>query len=297
MTGRGRRILGAASAAVVWIGSAAVSASAADTGTNALEPGVRLPGRVPQLSPSQARAAAAGSDARRAVYDAAGANAKTYGGAWFDPLTGIVHVAATTDAAVKNIAAIGRRYGVAVKAHRVARSVAALEQAAAKLRAANDEVGQAAKGRVGFDVKTNQVTAAVPASRRTGLQRAAAAGDVKLGSSGRDARAGLRPHDALRMRLDAPRRRNFQLPNGTQWCAIGFTARTTANVRYAYSAGHCSQGVGQNWTVATTTSVGPVESVQDTAPSMPSSSRSRTRGSRATPAARSTTCSTTTRCW
>ncbi len=268
MTGRGRRILGAASAAVVGIGSAAVSASAADTGTNALEAGASAyRAAYPQLSPSQARAAAAGSDARRAVYDAAGADAKTYGGAWFDPLTGIVHVAATTDAAVKNIAAIGRRYGVAVQAHRVARSVAALEQAAAKLRAGKDEVGQAAKGRVGFDVKTNQVTAAVPASRRTGLQRAAAAGDVKLV----EAPAATPEPDygcTTRYVCDWTLRAgvNFQLPNGTQWCAIGFTARTTANVRYAYSAGHCSQGVGQNWTVATTTSVGPVESVQDTGP-------------------------------
>src|SRR3954447_17935246 len=83
--------------AVAGIAAASVgtaTASAADTG-NGIEAGIAAyKAAYPKLSDAQARAAAAGAGARRAVYDAAAADGATFGGAWFDPATGMVHLAA-----------------------------------------------------------------------------------------------------------------------------------------------------------------------------------------------------------
>ena len=148
----------------------------------------------PKLSDARARAAAAGADARRAVYDAAAADAATFGGAWFDPATGIVNVAATTDAAVGRAAALGKQYGVTVKAVKVKRSAAALEAGAAELRAGKDELGKAAAGNVGIDVTTNEVVVALPADRRAAMASKAAARGAKVVAASADrarARRGL----------------------------------------------------------------------------------------------------------
>ena len=148
---RSTRVLALAGTVVIGLGASAPGASAA--GSDAFESDVAAyKAAYPKLSDARARAAAAGADARRAVYDAAAADAATFGGAWFDPTTGVVHVAATTDAAIKRAAALGKQYGVAVQTHKVKRTAAALEADAAELRAGKDELGKAATGNVGIDV-------------------------------------------------------------------------------------------------------------------------------------------------
>jgi streptogrisin C len=221
-----------------------------DGGNNAFEASVgAYKAAFPKLSDAQARAAAAGSDARRAVYDAAAADPATFGGAWFDPLTGVASVAATTDVATARVAALGKRYGVAVRPVKVKRTAVELEAEAARLRAGTDELGKAARGQVGIDVTSNEVVAAVPADRRPAL--AAKAGTTKV-----IADPGLQPvPDAgctSRSACDWTIRAGAIMWRGTlasptPWCSVGFTARNASNTRFVYTAGHCTTGNGIGW--------------------------------------------------
>jgi streptogrisin C len=231
------------------LGPLAASAAAGDRGDNPVEAATAAyRAAYPQLPLARARAAAAQSAARRAVYDAASRTA-TFGGAWFDPLTGAVHLAATTAAATRQEAALGRRHGVTVKTQRVARSAAQLEARAAELRAGSGEIGRAAGGDVGVDVETNRVVAAVPAARRAALDGPAAADGVKLiadphlpvvpdaGCSSRAACDDTIRAGAIIWRGDP----------SVPWCSVAFTARDASNRRYVYTAGHCTTGNGVMW--------------------------------------------------
>ena len=194
--------------AVASVGTA--TASAADTG-NAIEAGIAAyKAAYPKLSDAQARAAAAGADARRAVYDAAAADAATFGGAWFDPTTGIVHLAATTDAAVKRADAIGKQYAVAVEPRtRSSARPPQLEADAAQLRAGKDELGQAAAGNVGVDVHDQR-------GRRRGAGRS-------------QGRAGVaRPPLVARSSSRRPRRRPSSTPAAPSRAACDWTIRAGA---------------------------------------------------------------------
>jgi streptogrisin C len=194
---------------------------------------------------------ALGADARRAVYDAAAADPSTFGGAWFDPVTGAVNVAATTAAAVERIAAYGRRYAVAVNPVRVKHSADALEAQAAALRAGKDELGKASDGNVGVDVKTNQVVVAVPQDRKAGLASKAAAGNARLVTAKAaepvpDAGCTTRSDCDWTIRAGSIMWRGTTTSN-TPWCSVGFTARNASNTRFVLTAGHCTTGIGVNW--------------------------------------------------
>jgi streptogrisin C len=261
-----RRIATAGIAAAAAVGAPTATAAANDSGNNPLEAATdAYLAAYPNLSREAARDAALKSDARRALYDAAARDPQTFGGAWFDPTTGVVHVAATTEAATNAVTAIGRRYGLDVDAVRVARSAAELEQRAAELRAGRGAVGQAAQGRVGVDVKTNQVVAAVPASQRAALARsAAAAGDVKLVEDPGirvEADYGCTSRSACDSTIRAGAimwRSNTSIP----WCSVGFTARNASNQRFVYTAGHCTTGNGIGWGTGSA-AIGPMSSSLD----------------------------------
>jgi streptogrisin C len=242
------RALAIAGIAAATFGTA--TASAADQGDNPFEAVMgAYKAAYPQLSDAQVRSAAAGSDARRAVYDAAAADAATFGGAWFDAETGIVHLAATTDAATRRADALGRQYGVAVQSHKVRNSAAALEADAAALRAGQGELGQAAKGQVGIDVKANKVVVAVAQARRAELAarnphaKVVADPGVKA-----DPDAGCTSRSACdwTIRAGAIMWRGTTSSN-TPWCSVGFTARNSTPTRFVYTAGHCSTGNNVNW--------------------------------------------------
>jgi streptogrisin C len=234
--------------ATAMLGTA--SASAADKGDNPFDAvKTAYQDAYPQLSDERAHAAAAGSDARRAVYDAAAADAATFGGAWFDAETGIVHIAGTTDSALSRTAALGKQYGVAVQSHKVRNSAAALEAEAARLRAGNGELGQAAKGRVGIDVESNKVVVAVAGERRADL--AARNPNAKvIADPGivADPDAGCTSRSACdwTIRAGAIMWRGTTSSN-TPWCSVGFTARNSTPTRFVYTAGHCSTGINVNW--------------------------------------------------
>ncbi len=262
-----RSIAAVAGTVVIGLGASAPGASAADQG-NAFEANVAAyKAAYPKLSDARARAAAAGADARRAVYDAAAADSATFGGAWFDPVTGTVNVAGTTDAAVSRAAALGRQHGVAVKAVKVRRSAAALEADAAELRAGKDELGRAAAGNVGIDVTTNEVVVALPSDRKAALASKAAARGTKVVTASKQQQAQLDAGCTSRLACDWTLRAGSIMWYGTTtsnqtWCSIGFTARNSSNTRYVYTAGHCSTGNGVNWGIGAQ-NIGPLTSSMD----------------------------------
>jgi streptogrisin C len=243
------RALAVAGIATASVGTA--TASAADNGDPVAAGIAAYKAAYPNLTDAQARAAATGADARRAVYDAASADSATFGGAWFDPTTGLVNLAATTDAGVKRAAALGKQYAVAVKPVKVKRSAAALEADAADLRAGKGELGKAAKGNVGVDVKTNEVVVAVPPDRKAALASSAAAGGAKLVTASapkieEDAGCTSRAACDWTIRAGAIMWRGTTTSN-TPWCSVGFTARNSSNQRFVLTAGHCTTGAGINW--------------------------------------------------
>jgi len=246
-----RRSAVAALVAAAALGTLSARAAADDRGDNPLQAATEAyHAAYPQLPAARARAAAAQSGARRAVYDAASQDAATFGGAWFDPLTGVVHLAATTAAATKRAVLFGRRHGIAVQGHQVSRSAAELEAHAAQLRAGKGEIGRAADGRIGIDVRTNQIVAAVPAARRGALGSAAAAtGAVRLID---DPRLAVQPDAGCTSRAacDETIRAGaiiWRSDPSIPWCSVGFTARDASNQRYVLTAGHCTTGDGVTW--------------------------------------------------
>ena len=205
----------------------------------------------PQLSATAASSAAAGSDARRALYDAAAGDPNTFAGAWFDPVANVVHLAGTSETANAQAAAAGRRHGVAVTTHRVARSVAELERQADALRDGEGAIGAAAHGRVGIDVRANQVVAAVAPSQRAALQSRARAAIKVVAAQNRAVQPDLVCiarnfcDTSLRAGLSLWRRASNGLAVSS--CSLGFTARDANDVRFVLTAGHCSTGNGVTW--------------------------------------------------
>jgi streptogrisin C len=239
-----------ATAGLVAAAGSAVAAPVGDSANNAFEASVgAYKAAFPKLSDAQAREAAAGSDARRAIYDAAAADPATFGGAWFDPTTGVASVAATTDAATARVAALGKRYGVAVRPVRVQHTAAQLEAEAARLRAGGDELGKAARGQVGIDVTTNEVVAAVPSDRRPTLAAKNPTTKVIADPGVQpvpDAGCTTRSDCDWTIRAGSIMWRGTTTSN-TPWCSVGFTARNASNQRFVLTAGHCTTGIGLNW--------------------------------------------------
>lgn len=198
----------------------------------------------PGLSESQARTAYTQQRQRKDVYEQV--TGATFGGAWYDPPTGVLHLAVTTAAAAAKAADAGRTAGIAVTTHRVRHSYANLEKRAAALRADTGALGKAARGQVGIDVQGNRVVAAVPAAKLAGVRSAAPSGVALVADPGirTEEDAGCTARNAC----DYTIRAGSMLWYGSAGyvCSVGFTARTASNQRYVYTAGHCNSG-GATW--------------------------------------------------
>jgi streptogrisin C len=125
----------------------------------------------PAISAAQARAAVAG----RPLYDAVSAHPAIFGGAWFDPPSGTVHIAVTARTAARTAAGLAARLGLRLRTHLVERNLAELEQLAERIRDGADDLALAAAGNVGIDVPTNRVLVSLP-----GNQLPAGAGPLAL---------------------------------------------------------------------------------------------------------------------
>ena len=85
----------------------------------------------------------------------------------------MLHVNATTPAAVDDAEELGESKDLDVRGHLVARSFDQLEGQAGTLRSGAGVLAAAAKGQVGLDVRANKVVIAVSAAQRPALLPAA----------------------------------------------------------------------------------------------------------------------------
>jgi streptogrisin C len=206
----------------------------------------------PKMSLAAARAAAGQQDARKAFYtEIAAKQPDAFGGAWFDPPSGVFHFAVTTKDVEARATELGKQLGIRVQTHRVARSFAELEKQAAALRAGESALGKAAGGQVGIDVTTNSVTVALPEQRLATFDRnlvpagVALVRDPGLHSSEDVCTARDNCNDSLRSGL--------VISTSGAGCSLGFTARSSSGTRWALTAGHCNSGGTETWSTAGTT--------------------------------------------
>ena len=260
-------LLAAAAATAGAAGAAGVASDQAAAGAP-LDAATRAYRAVyPQLSAAQARAAAAGQQARKSLYAAlAHDQAASFAGAWFDPPTGLLHVAVTTRAASARAATLGGALGVRVAPQLVRRSAAELERQAAALRRGDGALGRAAHGQVGIDVQRNQVVVALPARLRgvAALADSAARAGVAVVTD-RGLRTQADAGCTSRAACDWTVRAGAMLWTGAvgnNVCSVGFTARDANNQRYVYTAGHCSGGSGITWGTGQI-AIGPMQSAVD----------------------------------
>jgi streptogrisin C len=242
-------VVGAAATALVGTSAAGAAAPAVDKGAPLDVAAQTYREIYPRMSDGAARAAAAHEDARKQLHTRlASENASTYGGAWFDPPSGILHVAATTPRTVARAEQLARDLDVELQTHLVRRSFAELERQAEALRTGGNVLSRNARGQVGIDVKTNRVVAAVPANRLQAVRNLRLPSAVSVVADPQlrvEEDAGCTSRDAC----DWTIRSGAMLWRGNQGyvCSVGFTARNAANQRFTYTAGHCSNGNGVNW--------------------------------------------------
>ena len=213
----------------------------------------------PEMSAAAAEAAAAEQPSRKALYASVPLN--RFGGAWYDAPSGVVHITTTTRQAADAAERRARELGVRVETKLVARTFDQLATQADALRGGAGQLGAAADGQVGIDVKTNRVVVAVPADKRPGLTAPAgvtliddpgvvAVPDVCTSRENCDTsiRAGIRPW--------VDNVGNFR-------CSVGFTARDfSTGLRWTLTAGHCNTGGFATWGTGANT-IGPLLAAVD----------------------------------
>lgn len=230
------------------------TASPIDDGTVAHASAAYL-AAFPQMSKTAAEAAFLYQPARKELYRQVAHDAATFGGSWFDPPSGVMHVAVTAAGAAARAEQIAERLGVRLEVHLVERSYAALERQADALRTGTGSLSRAAAGKVGIDVAANQVVVAVPQSLRPPLGTAPAGVRVVAATASRtEMDAGC----TSRLACDASVRSGavLRLWGLLPICSAGFTARSAAGQRFLYTAGHCNIAPGR-WSTGTQ-SIGPI---------------------------------------
>ena len=262
------RALATAGLAVAILASTAATAAAADGPADekaALDAAVSAYQRAfPKISLDAAQRGAEQQDARKALYDELeGKDGTTFGGAWFDPPTGVLHVAATDDAAALRARDVGKAQGLNVEPQLVKRSFDDLQRLADAVRNPDTELGKAARGQVGIDVATNLVLAGVPASQVDALARSAPDGVKVVPDPGTKSEpdAGCSSRFACDWTIRAGSA-IWRGSAGNNVCSAGFTARNAASTRYTYTAGHCSNGNGVTWGTGAQ-SIGPMDASLD----------------------------------
>jgi streptogrisin C len=204
----------------------------------------------PEMTAAEAQKAAAEAQERKSLLGPLTEDGGlTFGGAWFDASSGVLHINATTPAAIERASQLGREKDLNVQTHLVPRSFAQLERQAAALRSGTGVLGTAADGQVGIDVRADKVVVAVPAEQRSSLLAAANAAGVKLIAdpnerveadvcTARDVCDGSLAAGAMLWRTNA----------GNFVCSLGFTAQDPFTLgRFVYTAGHCSNGINVTW--------------------------------------------------
>ena len=233
-------------AAAAFASTAGPAAAADDARGKQIEAGIEAYQRAyPKISLEAATTAAKQQDERKELYGVLSKGGEqTFGGAAFDPPSGLLKVFATDKEVAAFAGETGKQLGLKVETRVVARSFAELERQADEVRSRKDELGKIALATSGIEVENNRfVVAVTPAQRATVAEAARLAGVTLV-----DARSVKVEEDAgctSRSACDWTIRAGSMIWNpsaGNNNCSVGFTARTSANARYTYTAGHCSSG-------------------------------------------------------
>ena len=237
-------VVGLAAAALA--GTAGPAAAAEDARGKQLEAGIEAYQRAfPKISLEAAQLASKQQDERKELYGVlAKGGEQTFGGASFDPVSGVLKVFATNREGAAVAGETGKQLGLKVETKLVERSFADLERQAAEVRARKDELGRIALATSGIEVENNRFVIAVTPAQRAAIAESARLAGVALV----DAQSVKVEEDAgctSRAACDWTIRAGSMIWNpsvGNNNCSVGFTARNSANTRYTYTAGHCSSG-------------------------------------------------------
>ena len=260
-------VVGLAAAALAT--TAGPAAAADDTRGKQLEAGIEAyQNAYPKISLEAAQLAARQQEERKELYGfLSKGGEQTFGGATFDPPSGVLKVFATNREVAGLATETGKQLGLNVETALVERSFADLELQAKEVRARKDTLGSYARAYGGIEVANNRFVIAVTPAQRALVEATAKEAGVAL----IDRRTPKTEYDAgctSRAACDWTIRAGSMLwsPSaGNNVCSVGFTARTAANQRYTYTAGHCSGGAGITWGTGGI-SIGALSSARNTGP-------------------------------
>ncbi|WP_117208434.1 hypothetical protein [Allorhizocola rhizosphaerae] len=266
-----RRCQAAAGATLLVVATFATSANAApagdskagqpayDTGANDLRTVAdAYRASFTDLSPEAALNAARAQARSEKFKQGLDITKESWAGGWFDPYTARHHIAVTTPAAAKDVAALAAKTpGLSVDTHQVTRSMRELGALVEQIRGGSDKLAKVANNQVTIDVKTNEVVVRVPQAQFATLTAA----DVPVGVRVEQGSQVSEHLDACTSRTDCDNDLRAGLVlrrSGTLWCSLGFTARS-GGTRWALTAGHCIGTIGETWSNGTSTirTVGP----------------------------------------
>ena len=237
-------VVGLAAAALAT--TAGPAAAADDARGKSLEAGIEAyQSAYPKISLEAATSAAREQEARKELYGfLQKGGEQTFGGATFDPPSGVLRVFATNEEVAGLAGETGKQLGLNVETSIVKQSFSDLERQAAALRARKDTLGSYARAYGGIEVANNRVVIALTPAQQALVADAAKEAGVTL----IDRRTPKTEYDAgctSRSACDWTIRAGSMIwtPSaGNNNCSVGFTARNSANQRYTYTAGHCSSG-------------------------------------------------------
>src|SRR5215210_1168041 len=173
-------VIGLAAAALAT--TAGPAAAADDARGKQLEAGIEAYQRAyPKLSLEAAQLAARQQEDRKELYGALSKGGpQTFGGATFDPSSGVLRVFATDREVAAFAAETGKQLGLNVETSIVERSFADLERQAAAVRARKDTLGSYARAYGGIEVQNNRFVVAVSPAQRLLVEAAASEAGVTL---------------------------------------------------------------------------------------------------------------------
>lgn len=208
--------------------------------------------RYPQMSTEQALLNLYGQDARIRLLEALGDRGDdSFGGSWFDALTGLLHLATTDDALTGKYAELAEEFGVDAVAHLVAFSAEELRAVSANVNSGLDPLlGLLGRDQASVDFEENAVLVTVTSAAYETLGG--------LSFRGSHPSVVLVPGSPVvayeevctsRRACGAPLRGGVVIHKvaSSANCSLAYTASTSDGSRWAYTAGHCGTQLNYKW--------------------------------------------------
>lgn len=186
-------------------------------------------------------------DRARLVEGFAEHNPDEFGGSWYDGAADVLHLQATTPAAVADFTAAAAGADVPVEVHAADYSYVELHaEMQLLLEGTHPVLGDAAAGHAGIDIEANRVVAGLTT---TDLSRSGTAAPESVRLVEREPRAMELDACGSRRNCGHPLRSGIILWEGeydNAACSLGFTASASDGSRWAVTAGHCGAN-GSVW--------------------------------------------------